>query len=131
MIYKNTDHTFAVCAYKEVSKKYVIDPTDDTIIYFGKDEALESFIKEEEDICIQNAAWNKLFKKELLREIRFPVGKLYEDIAFSTKVLHEAKKVVYLNQGYYNYVVDREGSIMNAGINPRIFTDQIPLYNEK
>ena len=121
----------AVCAYKEVSKKHIPDPTNDTILYFDKDEALESFIKEEEDVCIQNAAWNKLFKRELLKELRFPVGKLYEEIVFTTKLLHEADKVVYLNQGYYNYVVDRVGSIMNAGVNARIFTDQIPLYYEK
>ena len=121
----------AVCSYKEVSIKHVADPSNDTIIFFDKDEALESFIKEEEDVCIQNAAWNKLLKKELLKELRFPVGKLYEEIVFTTKLLHEANKVVYLNQGYYNYVVDRVGSIMNAGVNARIFTDQIPLYFEK
>ena len=128
---KTTDADLAVCAYKEVSVSHVANPTDDTIIYFDKDEALESFIKEEEDVCIQNAAWNKLFKKELLKEIRFPIGKLYEEIVFTTKLLHEANRVVYLNQGYYNYVVDRVGSIMNAGVNARIFTDQIPLYYEK
>lgn len=128
---KSSDAELAVCTYKTVSKKHISDPTNDTIIYFEKDEALESFIREEEDISIQNAAWNKLFKKELLRELRFPVGKLYEEIVFTTKLLHEANKVVYLNQGYYNYVVDRSGSIMNAGINARIFTDQIPLYCEK
>ena len=128
---KKANVDLAVCAYKEVSVSHVADPTNDTIIYFDKDEALESFIKEEEDVCIQNAAWNKLFKRELLKELRFPVGKLYEEIVFTTKLLHEAKSVVYLNQGYYNYVVDRVGSIMNAGVNARIFTDQIPLYYEK
>ena len=128
---RKADADLAVCAYKEVSANHVADPTNDTILYFDKDEALESFIKEEEDVCIQNAAWNKLFKKELLKNLRFPVGKLYEEIVFTTKLLHEADRVVYLNQGYYNYVVDRVGSIMNAGVNSRIFTDQIPLYYEK
>ena len=128
---KKADADLAVCAYKEVSAKHVADPTNDTILYFDKDEALESFIKEEDEVQIQNAAWNKLFKKELLKELRFPVGKLYEEIVFTTKLLHQARKVVYLNQGYYNYVVDRVGSIMNAGVNARIFTDQIPLYYEK
>lgn len=128
---KKADAGLAVCAYKQVSVNHVQDPTNDMILYFDKDEALESFIKEEEDVLIQNAAWNKLFKKELLRELRFPVGKLYEEIVFTTKLLHEADRVVYLNQGYYNYVVDRVGSIMNAGVNSRIFTDQIPLYYEK
>lgn len=128
---KKAEAKLAVCAYKEVSAGGVNDPTNDTVVYFEKDEALESFIREEEEIQIQNAAWNKLFSKELLTELRFPVGKLYEEILFTTKLLHEAGRVVYLNQGYYNYVVDRAGSIMNAGVNARIFTDQIPLYYEK
>ena len=128
---RKADADLAVCAYKEVSANHVADPTNDTILYFDKDEALESFIKEEEDVCIQNAAWNKLFKKRLLKNLRFPVGKLYEEIVFTTRLLHEADRVVYLNQGYYNYVTDRAGSIMNAGVNSRIFTDQIPLYYEK
>lgn len=128
---KKGNADLAVCAYKQVSVKHIQDPSNDTILYFDKDEALESFIKEEEEVRIQNAAWNKLFKKELLKELRFPVGKLYEEIVFTTRLLHEADRVVYLNQGYYNYVVDRVGSIMNAGVNSRIFTDQIPLYYEK
>ena len=128
---KKAGADLAICAYKEVSAKHIADPTNDTILYFDKDEALESFIREQQEVQIQNAAWNKLFKKELLKNLRFPVGKLYEEIVFTTKLLHEAKKTVYLNQGYYNYVVDRVGSIMNAGVNARIFTDQIPLYYEK
>lgn len=121
----------AVCSYKQISVNYVQDTSTDTILYFERDEALESFIKEEEEVQIQNAAWNKLFKRELLKELRFPVGKLYEEIVFTTKLLHMARRVVYLNQCYYNYVVDRVGSIMNTGMNKRIFTDQIPLYYEK
>lgn len=128
---QKADAELAVCSYKQVSVNHVQDTSTDTILYFEQDEALESFIKEEEEVQIQNAAWNKLFKKELLKELRFPVGKLYEEIVFTTKLLHMAKKVVYLNQCYYNYVVDRVGSIMNAGVNKRIFTDQIPLYYEK
>ena len=128
---RQSDSQLAVCNYKEVSDIDIQDTSDDTILYFGKDEALKSFIREEETVRIQNAAWNKLYHKELLKNIRFPVGKLYEEIVFTTKLLHEAKAVVYLNQGYYNYVVDRVGSIMNMGVNHRIFTDQIPLYKEK
>ena len=121
----------AVCNYKEVSDTHIRNNSDETVLYFDKEEALESFIREEEEVRIQNAAWNKLYKKELLHNLRFPVGKLYEEIVFTTKLLHKAKGVVYLNQGYYNYVVDRAGSIMNMGVNARIFTDQLPLYQEK
>lgn len=126
-----TQAELGICAYKEVSAKGIKDPSNDKIIYFQDDEALESFIKEEEEIQIQNAVWNKLFSKKLLKELRLPVGKYYEEILFTTKLLHQAQGIVYLNQAYYNYVIDRAGSIMNQGTGKRIFTDQIPLYMEK
>lgn len=126
-----TESELAICAYKSVSVKGIKDSSNEKIIYFQEDEALESFIKEEEDIQIQNAVWNKLFSKQLLKELRLPVGKYYEEILFTTKLLHQAQGIVYLNQAYYNYVIDRDGSIMNQGTGKRIFTDQIPLYMEK
>ena len=55
----------AICSYKEVSDSHVQDHTDDTVIFFQEDEALESFIREEDEVRIQNAAWNKLYKKKL------------------------------------------------------------------
>lgn len=32
---------------------------------------------------------------------------------------------------FYNYVLEREGSIMGEGLGERIFTDQLPAYEEK
>lgn len=121
----------AICSYKQILKEHIEDPSDDTLLFLEKGEALECFIRETEEIRIRNAVWNKLIKKELLKELRFPTGRLYEEIVFTTKLLDRSERAVYLNQGYYNYVTDRAGSIMNVGVNARIFTDQIPLYYEK
>ena len=63
--------------------------------------------------------------------ITFPEGKWYEDIMFATLALAHVSRCVYLDTAYYNYIIDREGSIMNTQINPRTFTDQIPAYYEK
>ena len=128
---KKAGGKLAICSYKQVSEDGTEDPSDDQILYFQQEEALESFIREEDEVRIQNAAWNKLFHISLLKKIRFPEGKLFEDIAFTTKILHQAKDAVYLNQAYYNYVTDRSGSIMNSSRGKRIFSDQIPLYMEK
>ena len=61
----------------------------------------------------------------------FPRGTWYEDILFTTTVLSRVKRCVYLDTAYYNYIIDREGIIMNSQINSRTFTDQIPAYYEK
>ena len=50
---------------------------------------------------------------------------------FTTRVLGRSECCVYLDMACYNYIIDREGSIMNEQINARTFTDQIPAYYEK
>lgn len=56
-------------------------------------------------------AWNKLYKKELFEEIRFPKGKLHEDEFTSYKLLYQSESVVYIDRAYYFYF-QREDGIM-------------------
>lgn len=58
--------------------------------------------------------WNKLYKKKLFNQIRFPEGKLHEDEFTTYKLLYESKQIAYLNQHLYNYRI-RKGSIMTSG----------------
>lgn len=55
-------------------------------------------------ICIN------IFKKELFikNNIRFPVGRLYEDIATKIKLLYYAKKVSFTNKQLYFYLIRGE-----------------------
>lgn len=119
------------CSYKRIRRDGVLDPSTGKRTVWEGQGMLEAFLLELDEYQIQNSAWNKVYKKELLGELRFPKGKLYEDIVFTTKLLSRVRKGVYLDQAFYNYVVDRDGSIMNLGIKKSIFTDQIPAYEEK
>ena len=121
----------AICRYRQVYKSHTDDGSVDRAVLFEEQEALQHYVQETDEYSIQNAAWNKLYKKEILDNIAFPVGKWYEDIMFATMVLSRAKRCIYLDTALYNYIIDREGSIMNTQINPRTFTDQIPAYYEK
>ncbi len=92
---------------------------------------LLQYLKEDEAYLIQHAAWNKLYKRELLGEERFPEGEWYEDVVFSAHILSRVHTGVYVDTAFYNYVCEREGSIMNAGLTERVFTDRIPAYLKK
>jgi len=61
-------------------------------------------------------AWNKLYKKELLSEIRFPVGKLHEDEFVAHHIIGKCKKISCISKPFYFYVC-RSGSIMNSNYN--------------
>ena len=121
----------AVCRYRQVHSAYTLDESQDRVVVFAGQEALQHYVWESKEFAIQNAAWNKLYKKEILADLLFPTGKLYEDIVFTTRALSRVRCCVYLDTACYNYIIDREGSIMNAQINERTFTDHIPAYDEK
>lgn len=59
------------------------------------------------------ATWRCLYRAELVKNIRFPVGiKLSEDRLFNLQAMGKADKVQYLKEGlYYRYV--RQGSACN------------------
>ena len=116
------------CIYKDSVKD---DSTGKITVYTEPLSMLLQYLKEDEAYLIQHAAWNKLYKRELLGEERFPEGEWYEDVVFSAKILSRVKTGVYIDTAFYNYVCEREGSIMNAGMTERVFTDQIPAYLKK
>ena len=62
---------------------------------------------------IRNYAWDKLYRKELFRDIRFPVGRNYEDIAIQHLILSICKKITIVDGSYYHYV-QRTRSITNG-----------------
>lgn len=121
----------AVCRYRQITRTRTVDGSVDRAVLFEGQEALTVYVEEREEFVIQNAAWNKLYRKELLAGNPFPDGRWYEDIVFATKALARAGRCIYLDIALYNYIIDREDSIMNRRINSRTFTDHIPAYYEK
>jgi glycosyltransferase involved in cell wall biosynthesis len=77
----------------------------------------------------QPCAQNRLYKAEIYRTLRFPVGRLYEDVFVYHHVLEQCKRMVLTgNTGYY-YLL-RSGSIMRSAYDIR-FTDIIFAIRER
>ena len=96
-----------------------------------RDELLTRYIEEDERTPIRNAVWNKLMRRDLVESLRMPGQKSYEDILFTARLLAAADKAVFVDRPLYHYIIDREGSIMNQGINEGIVSDQIPSYHAR
>lgn len=58
------------------------------------------------------SAWGKLYKKDLFKDVFFPVGKLHEDLGATYKLIMAAKKIVFLPEPKY-YYRQREDSIIH------------------
>lgn len=65
----------------------------------------------------------KLYKKEIFDELRYPVGRLYEDLFVYHKVLSRVNRCVLTGKVAYYYLI-RSGSIMHSEYDIR-FTDVI------
>ncbi len=65
---------------------------------------------------IDTSACDKLFKKKLFLNIRFPVGKYYEDLATIHKVIEKSNGIIHVSQAKYHYL-QRDGSIINSNFN--------------
>jgi hypothetical protein len=73
-------------------------------------------------------ACNKLYKRKLFENIKYPVGKIYEDFGTTPYVIKIAKNIVYLEKEFYFYRAKREDSITNT-VNDKIF-DIISISEE-
>lgn len=56
-------------------------------------------------------AWNKCYARSIFETVRFPAGRMHEDIGFTYKAVNTASKIVYTNSVLYHYIAFREGSI--------------------
>ncbi|MBR5427937.1 MAG: glycosyltransferase [Clostridia bacterium] len=84
------------------------DRGDGKIRVFDRDDAILSLVRND---VFEQVVWNKLYKREVIGDIRFHVGKFHEDEFFSWRVFYNSKKIADINRICYHYV-QRAGSIM-------------------
>ena len=87
------------CIFNDEENPIFVNDNVVTIIE-DNNEALNDIINNE---VILSYVWNKLYKKELWKNITFPFGKNYEDTFVLHKVISKARKVVVINSAMYGY----------------------------
>lgn len=66
---------------------------------YKTEKALELLMNE----YIKQMVWNKLYRKEVIKNILFPVGKINEDEYWSYKIFGNAKKIIKIHDILYFY----------------------------
>ncbi len=99
------------CFVKQRSNEYInaFRIKKEKIIYNEKEALIDLFYQRN----METGAWGKLYKKELWKDIRFPIGKLFEDIPTIYKTFFLSKRIVVLPTALYFYLL-RETSIMGT-----------------
>lgn len=52
--------------------------------------------------------WNKLYSRELFTEIRYPEGRVFEDVATTHKLVHASKLILCIEDCLYYYCIRKE-----------------------
>lgn len=77
-----------------------------------------------------NAAWNKLYKKELFAGVSYPEGYLYEDTGATYKLVVKAPRVYYLPKALYYHCL-RPGSITSQKATKKVLEDRATLNSQR
>lgn len=65
-----------------------------------RNEAMRELIENDR---VKNFAWGKLYKRDLIKDIQFPVGKFFEDSFWQHHVVHRVERYGIINEPLYYY----------------------------
>ncbi len=76
-----------------------------------------------------NVAWGKIYKKSCFKDIRYPAGKVHEDMFVTYKILFEHKGVAYISEPLYYYYYNPAGIMRSPWTSKRL--DAFDAYEEE
>ena len=101
--------------FYENENKDLKDNSQNKSITLETEQALETLMYGKN---ITVSAWGKLYKKELFKDVKYPKGKIYEDVATTYLLFSKSKRVSINTKKMYYYLI-RKGSIMNTKFNKK------------
>lgn len=108
----NNDCDVAACGYiqSDGSESFPEQIPPYSLTFFTPVEMQISLMQ---DSAVRQVVWNKLFRTECIKDIKFEKGKIHEDEFWTYKALARCRKYVAVNYiGYYYF--QRSGSIMST-----------------
>ena len=105
----------AVCDFSSDIKQ--LANMDNGKVILSSNEAVSGLL---DDFGYKCFAWNKIYQRECFDGVRFPKGKLFEDIILMYEMFKKTDTIIYVKQPLYFYRM-RKGSITKAAFTQRNF----------
>ena len=112
-------------AFRDKNGTIIEGCNDGQLEIFNKDDALKLAMHD----CFV-AAWSKLYKRSAIGDVRFPVGRKFEDSATSYLYVANANRVGHINRCYYYYRLN-PNSITQTSFDPKSRWDFVLGYEER
>lgn len=100
---------------REIDGKIINYEDNEFLKIMNNEEAMEELFK---GVLYRFSLCNKLFKKDLFKDIAFPEGRIHEDLSTTYRLFANANKVTYINYIGYIYV-KRSNSILTSKYNKK------------
>lgn len=106
-----TDYRF-VKSVMRFSKKEMNGANEELVQIIGVSDYLKNIQKH------NMMVWNKVYRREVVKDIFYPVGAIYEDVYYIHRVLMRINKLLYIPTCTYYYRAQREGNtVCSFGLN--------------
>jgi glycosyltransferase involved in cell wall biosynthesis len=105
------DSDLVYCKYQKFENEANIKETENYKVFqYDNIEFLNNFY---DDTTYKIVVWNKLYKRNIWENLRFPFGKIHEDVFVVHEVFYIANKISFVTSPSY-YYFQREDSIMGS-----------------
>ena len=112
-------------AFRDKSGDIIEGCNDGHLEIYSKEDALRLAMHD----CFV-AAWSKLYKRSAIGDVRFPVGRKFEDTATSYLYVANANRVGHINRCYYYYRLN-PNSITQTSFDAKSRWDFVLGYEER
>lgn len=122
------DADVAVVGFRMFEREEELAPAELTVpvqCMTGR-EAIRSTLVSDE---LGDFAWNKLYKRELFRDVRYPLGRMMEDQGTTYRIFQQCSKVAYRPVPMY-YYYQRPDSILHRR-NMKFYEDKLDMGYQK
>lgn len=122
------DADIACCNHMETSlDELILEEKESKISCMSGYEACARVVSDLAPVL--TSAWGSLYKLDCVKNIRFPYGRLHEDVATTFKYYLNSNKVVYSDKKLYAYY-QRPNSIMHV-VNIKKIEDELWAMSER
>lgn len=112
-------------AFRDKSGTIIKGCNDGQLEIYEKDDALRLAMYDG-----FTSVWNKLYKRDIVKNIKFPAGRKFEDSSTSYLFVANANRVGHINRCYYYYRLN-PNSITQTSFDPKSRWDFVIGYEER
>ncbi len=114
------------CWYEQKDEKQFSHHIDDKQVITKTIDGTEALCDIEIPLVV---AWNKLYRRYIFDDLRYPVGRLHEDEFLIHRIFYKCKKIVVISNPLYFYTI-RDGSIVH-NMSPRRVYDALDAFDDR